>query len=120
MFCGTAAVLLVIAGVIIGCIYLISLMSGKRSMSVVELSQSIKTAHLFIIVIIILVNNKELLQCSTNHLVHASQCHAKGKHFVKGVYPQIQVKFHMPFLILIVLYHGISNGQTEYELQILS
>jgi hypothetical protein len=54
-------------------------------MSVVELSQSIKTAHLFIIVIIILVNNKELLEYSTYHLVHASQCHAKGKNSVNDV-----------------------------------
>jgi hypothetical protein len=32
----------------------------------------------------------------------------------------LQVKFHMPFLILTALYHGISNGHTEYEFQILS
>jgi hypothetical protein len=39
---------------------------------------------------------------------------------LKGAWPQIQVKFHMPFLILTVLYHGISNGHTEFEFQILS
>jgi hypothetical protein len=38
----------------------------------------------------------------------------------KGLQPQIQVKFHMPFLILTVLYHGIPNGHTKYEFQILS
>jgi hypothetical protein len=39
---------------------------------------------------------------------------------LKGTYPQIQVKFRMPFLILTVLYYGISNGHKKYELQILS
>jgi hypothetical protein len=38
----------------------------------------------------------------------------------KGAQPQIQVIFHMPFLILTILYHGISNGNMEYEFQILS
>jgi hypothetical protein len=35
------------------------------------------------------------------------------KVLIKGAWPQIQVKFHMPFLILTVHYHGISNGHTE-------
>ena len=30
---------------------------------------------------------------------------------IKGAQPQIQVKFHMPVLILTVLYYGITGGQ---------
>ena len=81
MYFAAITVTLVLLGIIFGCAYLVSLRCGKASMSVVELSQCIKTIHLFVVVVCYLLNNRELVEFSTYQTVHIPQCHIKGYYF---------------------------------------